>query len=196
MLSINKKNILWVLGSIVLGALGSGLWDLAVKPMFTFISEFLIDSVLSTFSVVQNYIYEEIASLNREITGRILLAFLMGSLMGVVTSIVIRFFRHTDNNLTVAKNSFSPSRFHVATFGAFVLAFTLLTTSKTGYVLTKQNNYLQLNRIILPYINEVERLKLDSEFSLIKSTDEYNALIEKMRVIAEKNNIDLPKHLK
>jgi hypothetical protein len=49
---IDSKKVFWTLGTILLGALGSGLWDLAIKPSAIFLVEFIIDVVLGAFSGV------------------------------------------------------------------------------------------------------------------------------------------------
>lgn len=191
-ISINKKHVIYVMGTIVLGALGSGLWDLAIKPSLLFITEFFVDVVLGAFKGIQNSIYVEVASLNREITGRMLLSFGMGGLMGVVTALVVRAFRGNRERQKGAP----PSKFYAALFGLFVFVFSIFTLAQTSYIIGKQNNYLQLKRIVSPYLTEDERLKIDSEFSLIGSLEEYSQLMENMRVVATENNINIPNQIK
>ena len=191
-ISINKKHVIYVIGTIILGAMGSGLWDLAIKPSLLFITDFFVDVVLGAFQGVQNSIYEDIASLNREITGRLLLSFGMGSLMGIVSVLVARVFRGKRER----QKGSPPSKFYVALFGLFVFVFSIFTVAQTSYVIGKQDNYLQLKRIVSPYLTEVERLKIDSEFSLVGSIEEYSRLMEKMRDIATENNITVPSKIK
>lgn len=41
--SLSRKTFLWVIVTIVLGAIGSGLWDLALKPLFLWSSDFALN---------------------------------------------------------------------------------------------------------------------------------------------------------
>lgn len=193
-ISINKKHVIYVIGTIVLGALGSGLWDLAIKPSLAFTIEFFVDVVLGAFKDIQNTIYTDIASLDREITGRLLVSFGMGGMMGVVTVLVVGTFRDRDKE--ARKISAGPPKFYVALFGLFVFVFTTFTAGQTGYVIGKQNDYLQLKRIVSPYLSEGERLNIDSEFSLIGSMEEYLELMDKMKIVASENDVEIPKNIK
>ncbi|MCK2045470.1 hypothetical protein [Chromohalobacter moromii] len=191
---INKRHVIYVIGTIIFGALGSGLWDLAIKPSLAFTAEFFVDVVLGAFKGVQNTIYADIASLDREITGRMLLSFGMGGMMGVVTVLVFRTF--WGRNKEVRKLSAAPSKFYVALFGLFIFVFTTFTVGQTGYVISKQNDFLQLKRIVSPYLSEDERLKIDSEFSLIDSMEEYFELMDKMKIVASENDVEIPGSIK
>lgn len=193
-ISINKKHVIYIVGTIILGALGSGLWDLAIKPFLIFSTEFFVDVVLGAFKGIQSSIYKDIASLDREITGRMLVSFGMGGLMGIVTVLVRRTFRNGDKE--EKQSSGSPSRFYIALFGLYVLVFTTFTVGQTGYVIGKQNDYLQLKRIVSPYLTEDEIIKIDSEFSLIDTIEEYLELMDKMKAVAAEQNIQLPSQIK
>ena len=193
-ISINKKHVIYVIGTIILGALGSGLWDWAIKPSLAFMAEFFVDVVLGAFKGIQNTIYTDIASLDREITGRLLVSFGMGGMMGIVTVLVLRTFR--GRNKEARKASAGPSKFYVSLLGLFVFVFTIFTVGQTGYVISKQNDFLQLKRIASPYLSEDERLKIDSEFSLIGSMEEYMELMDKMRIVASENDVEIPESIK
>lgn len=193
-ISITKKHLIYIVGTIILGALGSGLWDLAIKPFLKFSTEFVVNILLEAFGGVQSSIYKDIASLDREITGQVLVSFFMGSLMGVVTVLVSRTFRKVDKDGETISSR--PSKFYMALLGLYILVFTTSTVGRTSYVLGKQNDYLQLKRIVSPYLSEDEIIKIDSEFSLIDSIEEYLKLMEKMKAVTAEQNIQLPSHIK
>lgn len=192
-INFDRNKILWVLGTIVLGALGSGLWDIAVKPAMVFMVNFLIDVILGAFGNKQDSIYKEIASLNREITGRFILSFGMGLLAGSISFILLRFFRIQGGN---DRETTPPSKYFVALFGIFVFVFLTFTVGKTSYVISKQDNYLQLKRIVLPYLSHEEGLKLDAEFSMISTSKAYDELMNTMKKVASANQITIPSQIK
>jgi len=191
-ISLNKKHVIYSLGTIVLGALGSGLWDLAIKPSLIFVTEFFVDVVLGAFQGIQNSIFEEVASLNQEITGRVLLSFGMGLILGTVAGLVTRVLRRKDSE----NKKKETSKFDVALFGLFVFVFCIFTVSKTSYVLTKQDHYLQLKTIVSPYLTSEARLKIDSRFALIQSIEDYKKIMNEMRGVATTHQIPLPDRIK
>ena len=179
----DSKKIAWIFGTVFLGALGSGLWETILKPTSTHIVEFIVDVVFGTFTGIQDYIYKDISSLEREITGRTLLSVILGSISGIVIAICIYSLREPK------KEEKAPiPKFIILLYGIFVITFTLFTVGKAGYIIEKQNKYLKLKMIISPYITHKELLLLDSKFALIGNIEQYDKLILEMQNVAIKNN--------
>ena len=62
MIELLKENwIFSVLSALVIGALGSGLWDVAFKPVFKKIGEFLFFVLTLGVSIAKDSIYKEAA---------------------------------------------------------------------------------------------------------------------------------------
>jgi len=189
-LSLNKNKILWVVVTIFLGALGSGLWDLAIKPFILFSIESIINISVSSFDSIQKSIYTDIASLQREITGRMILAMGMGVVSGIALMAIIRITR---NKVDKPKNK--PSTFSLLLSSIFILVFSLFTVAQSAYIIGKQNNYLQLVRITSPYIENQKEEEFNSRFSLISSKEEYDMIISELTSIIRENKLIIPKKL-
>lgn len=55
------KFVLGILGAIILGAIGSGLWELCIKKLFTLIGELIVDLVVSIRVSVLSDIYLQVS---------------------------------------------------------------------------------------------------------------------------------------
>ena len=100
-----KKVLLAIPGPIILGAIGSGVWDVGMKPF----GRLLIDSTLSVVSLgsssIQNSIYKEAAKGNHEQASMILFDFGIGI---IVLTLVISISKSLTSisNLNQLKHDF------------------------------------------------------------------------------------------
>src|SRR5258707_13104413 len=85
------KWTLWILGMIVLGALGSGFWDLLLRNMFVGIGHRILTLITLGIGSVRDSFYVEIAKGRTDRVGIYLVSFgaiFLGFLTGCVTALV------------------------------------------------------------------------------------------------------------
>ena len=85
MIELLKENwIFSVLNALVIGALGSGLWYVAFKPVFKKIGEFLFFVLTLGVSIAKDSIYKEAAKGSKEQGGMYIARHLSGIISGVL----------------------------------------------------------------------------------------------------------------
>ncbi len=57
---VNRLSV-WIVVTIVLGALGSGLWELVVRPVYAFVSTIALNVITLGLDSLRNGLYEEAA---------------------------------------------------------------------------------------------------------------------------------------
>ena len=82
----STKVVLGIIGTIILGALGSGFWDLCLRDFFTWIGHGILSATTLGITSVRDSFYVEIAKGRTDRVGIYLLTFaffFFGALMGV-----------------------------------------------------------------------------------------------------------------
>jgi hypothetical protein len=198
MLKENKKltSFLWLLGTLVIGALGNGLWELA-KPGLVWLSNATLDVATLGLSSLRDSMYSDIAKGTYERAAEKLLNFIFSVFAGAIIGILIALWfnkrRKTNTEttlLTVARLGGLKTAM-VASLAMFA-SFMLVETLKTIYIVRAANHMEQIQRAIAPYQTEQQRLMLASRFALMSSRKEYIELIGAVKSVAAANNIKIP----
>jgi hypothetical protein len=89
-LKIDKNYIKWIIITIILGAVGSGLWEYMLKPIALSGTNFVLEIVTLGITKYKNGLYEDIAQGLHEQYSlaflTFLLSFLPGLLLGLLSS--------------------------------------------------------------------------------------------------------------
>ena len=171
-----------ILATILLGALGSGLWERVISPAFDAIFRVAIRLVGSIYSryidnLYKNASYDMPNFYQMKISG--LLLFLSGGL------VVYLFFP----DITGIKKEFE--------IGVYLVA---MLFSGAGFFLLPRADYLQkINsyslmsmEILRPYIGEEAYIRLRSDCFQVTSKDEFFNFNNTLKEYADKHNIQLP----
>lgn len=200
---------LTILGIVILGAVGSGVWEIAGNPLLRFFSNVAVYIVTFGKEILLDSIYEDIGRGYSEVYSigvffflAIIIACL--SLIGFIfirlifKDLVARFEGEPERErLTKQKVKRMKRRFQYMWYiGAlFTLLFIILTTTKFLVALYKngaRSHIYQSVTICSPYISEKEEKELLSKFALIKSRNDYINLNNQLKNIAEQNGVELP----
>ena len=200
--------LLGILGTLILGALGSGLWELAIKP----VGEALVRSTLTLVSfgseAMKDVVYREAAKGTSDVP--IILAIMLLMIMVGVRFVAGYFesFREA-RRILLEKDRSELSEEQILQMKARLallkrrLRWTLRSGTIMGYLIVAA---LGLNVIILlrasesssartffemsmsvcrPYIDEHQSLLIRSRFAQVKTRAEYVAIIADLRTIAK-----------
>lgn len=202
MISTRKKFVLGIFSTILLGAIGSGLWDIVLKSFYTWLGRELLTFVTLGLSSVKNSIYQDIAKGLHEIPSLRIFLYLIVVIFTLCSTPVVLFFLRSfalklrdkldtmDNeNLTKKLSIFVYILFIVQMFCISILLVRFLMLSYTNSAIT---HFQQSYSICRPYLGENEDKMIASRFSQIKNKDDYISVISKLELIAKKNNITLP----
>ncbi len=215
MITLTKKRVLSVVGTILLGAIGSGLWNIAIDPFFSLIGRNIIYFGSFGFNIVRNLFYMDIAKGHHDQSSLLILAtmlfvgsFLLGNNFPFKkrTEKQINEYRNKIISKELGKNiklddieylevlerftlkfKFKVYLFYIFFFSMFVFKF--ITNSYTNKTITDFN---QSFLICKPYMETGEENTIMSKFYQIQSKEDLEVIIKRLNEIAEENNLKLP----
>ena len=195
------KYLGYIVGAIILGAVGSGVWDKILSPIWNM----LIDGIVKLFSLVSvsftNSIYYEAAKGFHEQHSLMLLMFFLGMTCGVYLGLlvgIIKVRRRDEDEADTLKDtiySFFRSNRNFIGFSFIVLIILILfvfTSIQMSYVNKVTTNSLNSISIVAPHIGIQQTLELRSMFHSIQTSDDYKDFYEKMKKLEETFKLKLP----
>lgn len=223
MIDFIKDNwIIGILSALIIGALGSGLWDVAFKPIFKKLGEALFFVLTFGIKKARDSIYKEAAKGNREQGGiyvaRHLSALLSGFLIAtciVFLQVSNKFERH-DFEENECRSSSVMSEAHecrkelheekleelddilsfyvpIAVFMAVILMYSSLWMGFVNRVITDFNQYLAICK---PCMSHEDVLNIERDFALMDKKEDLEVILEKLNKIAKSNDLRLPRYSK
>lgn len=207
---------LGILGTLVLSGLGGGVWELALKPIFNFVGNGIINFLVNTSTSFSNEIYQSISlqsislrSLDRfQAKTYSLIVMILGSVTIFVWFILFsRAKKKLDEELHGSeleeKEKNWPLRnhknFYIFMAFYFILGcipFVIYTYDgiKTNFIARKVIAFEYLLKVNGDVMNELEHRKIESQFAQIKNASDYEKIIKKLENIAEKHNKNINKN--
>lgn len=195
-----KNKIYYIIGAILLGAIGSGFWEYIIKPTAISFQKIVLD--ISTLGMVRykDQMYQQISENFHEENSLTILVLAFLSLTSI--ALLLSIFNLLKNNnkfcnyimkhkiyKIIKKIQDKGSNFFILLYSLFVLVFFIITISQISYINRAITHYNQLNITVSPYINNEERLKIQSDFAQIKNRQDYVNIICKLQNIACQHNL-------
>ena len=193
---LTKKKLLWLAGTLLVGALGSGLWEAIIKPGMLWFGTLMLNLGTLGLSSLRDGMYADVAKGTYERAGVMLLSIATGSLCGFLTGplIVGLLLRNRGENGLPTSAVVRIIRKNWA-LTAVPLIFSMIffvNLFRVSYIIRASSYADQLIRIVGPYVNDKERLELQSELSQISNRDKYIQLTDKLKRIAVENKASVP----
>ena len=178
-LSPNKKILVYLCGSILLGCIGSGFWEKVLSPALEFCNHALI-SLLGTLS--KSYVDSLYNLASRVLYER--------SSHLILFSIAVILLFATLFLTDIKKINSSAQKNNTLFLRMILLAFSLtlyyhfVKIQTVGHISTFTRNSIE---IVRPYIDEASYFKLKSEFYQMSTETDYKNLYKKLESIESKN---------
>jgi hypothetical protein len=205
---VRKASARWksgAIGTLVLGAIGSALWDVGLKPMFSVFRNLILTLTSLGIDSVRNSAYVEAARGFHEHASTDWLVYFWALAIGFWLAVTTGEFKRP----TVASRRTALSREDHASVQARKARLTILArvlgvvtllfmgvllgiTLRNTYSTTATAYFEQLHSVIAPTLTEGQRLSLRSRYSQIRSRAEYIALTNEMAAIARRNRMHVP----
>jgi hypothetical protein len=201
-----KKAILGIFATIILGALGSGLWELGLRPGGYWFWHSVLTAATFGSKVLKDQVYLEAAKGNHEGAAQhsmlILCLFLavgFGILSGVVVSDRLR--------RNYAKGEVSAMNRNIALLGPKVIGYLewviligglfQFGASTAGQLKLSAANdaytyFRQSLDICRPYMTDHQTQLLESRFAALRTRDEYISITNDIKQVAATDNLLLP----
>ncbi len=190
-----------ILATVVLGAIGSGLWDAVFKPLLPWLGEGLLDVGTLGLQSLRDSVYVEIARGTFERAGLHTLLMLLSSgsglLLGLALGAVSVLRSITRARTADQKSALDPVVLRrvlwIGTlFVALFAGFLLVNAVRITYIVRAANHIEQFQRIVAPFITENQRLSLASRVAQIASKDDYEKIINELTTIADMHHLRVP----
>lgn len=194
---ITKRNIAYVAGSLLIGALGSGVWEALMRPALSWAAEGALNIATLGLTSLQDGMYVEVARGGYDRVGLGLLSLATGLLTALFFLPPMYFHARRRDKADalagkppswVVRNKVLVLTIYGAVFGAFIF----ISTSRVTYVVRAAAHLDQLQSIVAPDIGEHERLVFRSRASQVKNRDDYVLLERELTALARHNGHAVP----
>ncbi len=197
-MKLNKtlKYSLGVIGTLFLGAIGNGLWEGILKPVFHFVGIWTIELMSHIFLNYKDNIYKKASDGFHEFPS----LFVMLILILVLVMLYQRLITHhphvkdKKSKWDIAISNFIKSKkgyYFTCFISIFAIAFLYIFIVEYSYVNQIITYSEKSISIVSPYVDEHERLVLKSEFSSIKNAEDFYVFKKNLESIAQNNNLEL-----
>ncbi len=193
-----KKIIKWIagiLGAILIGAIGSGVWSGILSPALYWFIDIVMRFLSGIFEGVKDNLYLKAAeSLNEYYSFKIyniLHAVLIGLCVFLLFKISVLLFQRPEKKVSksvTTKGVLISWQITVCVFIGVFFSFIV----KSSYIYSIKAKSLNSLEIIAPFIEQKEYLSLKSDFYRIKNSEDYENFYKKMVQLSNKYQIELP----
>ena len=208
--STSKSVVVGIVVTIVLEALGAGLWDIAVKPGGSWFWHAILTYATFGSKVLKDNVYLEAAKGNHEavsLLSVLILSGFVGMASGGVSSVFLspRMRRNRTHSTspdgsiekTLWIEPFAPviRRFvpvAVAALGLLILGSYVVMTLRVATANDLYTNFEQSLDICRPYLTEHQAQVLKSRYAALRTREEYVAITNEMGQVADSNHLRLP----
>jgi hypothetical protein len=186
--------ILGIIGSVVLGALGSGLWNEVFAPVGSRLARGLMSLLTLGMSSARDSIYESAAKgFSERPSVALLTIFGLTIFYAPLAFLVFRFFFPPRLAMQSRENTDDQARelarwrritFYLTLVLCFVGAVFFVQTLFIGYTNTVVARFNQQLAIATPYLTPEQRNMLLARFALIKSRQDFVAVFHELNEVA------------
>jgi hypothetical protein len=197
-----KAPIAWLAITILLGGLGSGLWEYAMKPSLVWLKDGLL--FVSTLGIdsFRDSLYARVANGFHEYTSQQTYNLVSGVLAGAILGFTIsrRAMKHiwkrpaaAPAQTTTENAERVSSRIRwLLIYMLFFAAFFLVQSTRVTYVTNATTHIFRLVAVVSPHVTETERLTFLSRIAQIQSRKDYIAIEADLRAVANQKELFAP----
>lgn len=184
----------WLVGVLVIGALGSGLWEVAFRDLYDSSLRFLLTLLTLGLDATRNSIYANIAQGHHEVPSlKLLFGFMIiVGIFPVATLIIVPIARY----LFPTQQDEGQSPRCLGNIVAAMSLFLMLTAITEFTIMTYTNraitHFEHSLTICAPYLTIDEERAIRSQFTLLKTSADYEAVIRRLHAVAAQHKITLP----
>ena len=195
-MNIVKSKIFWLVLTILLSAVGTGIWKYLLEPSLFFLTKAVLNLVTLGIVSLKNGIYIEISKGFHEGPSLNLLSLLLGIstgfFIGITGFAIVAKARLMKKAITGNKN-ISRIIYIVFLYFLFMGIVAFMFCVRTQYINKAVTHFHQLCAIVSPYVEDTEKEKYTSRFAQIQNRENYFNLISELTSIALNNEQTVPK---
>ena len=182
------------IGVILLGAVGSGVWDRLGSSFFDWIARAIITAVSALFGTYKDSIYREASVGFHEHAATSLYALAMGAAVGMCISFVVLIGRRRGNSSSKSDASRISRVFQSRVFAYVVvlavLSFAAVSFFRDIYVAAVVVYAESSIDRLAPYLTDAEEEELVAQFRNVRGAEDYYAFYSRLLEIYEAHGLD------
>jgi hypothetical protein len=188
------KVVLGILATIILGAIGSGLWERMLGPFLDWLTRATIGLYASAFSTYQDSIYANAAKGFHEAHSLAVYTLIIG-ILPLLYYILLR--RHP----TAVRDPNDPVRILIRSRKGYLLIMLLTVAIAFGTIFTSLrirhiNETITFSlasiEIVRPFVGEQRYADLRSRYFAMRTTKDFRGIYEEVMAAAKDNHRQLP----
>lgn len=191
------KIVLGTVLTIILGAIGSGLWERAIGPGFDAVANFVINAISRLVGTYKDSIYADVAKGFHE-QSSMFLHILVLSLLPMGYMIIL--IRHPIRRKKPGENN-RIRKFVRSQRGYYMLIVITLSIMLTFFLSQFRVTYInkvitfseQSMHILAPYVSNDEMKDLRATYHLVQNRDDYFAFHKRLLKMSKEAGVKLPK---
>lgn len=187
-----KKKALWLAGTLLVGALGSGLWEAALKPSLFWVGTFVLDVATLGLTSLRDGLYEDVAKGSYERASVMIMALFFGLLSGAIFGVSMKYLVRKSANISIDEPLTRTRRWLPIAIAIAYSMILMIQCFRIMYIVRASNHLDQMMRIISPYASEEQILLLDSHIARMKTRDEYLTVADELHAMSKSQGITPP----
>lgn len=206
---LKTKAPLTIAGVVLIGVVGSAIYDAIVKPGFNMVSKVFFDLITFGSQTVRDYAFSNAALDPTALPSMLIFLTMSGMFLGVILIVNLKGRRRGKKPISsssevsmsgkIVQKDFSEldmkkarrNRYLDWFIDGLMIAMLFITITVVNQSILVWRVYNANEKIIAPYVTSSDLLKIKSQFSQIKTEKEYKVLFEAMQSVALKNKIEL-----
>lgn len=202
------KKFISFLGLLLIGAIGSGLWDIFLKDLFYKIGNVFVDGISFFYSDYVNSLYENVgrnSSVFNILPGLVIITLIIGTPLIFVIWLMLKYRDPDLEEEEKTNKSDTQTKFvrYILKSRRILIIVTILMSLYNSITYTnllikeittlRARNYIEIvSEIIHPIITEEEYLKLRSNFRQIDNIEKFENTLNQIISYAKNDSIVLP----
>jgi len=190
---LHRRWVAYGLASVLLGGIGSGVWEYVLRPALTGGTSLLLNLATLGSHAFKDDLYREVALGYQETPSLTLLANFTGMLLAVVLILLARRVGLRDPSSRLSRTATAIGRSKLTVMLVLFLVGALSVDAiRQGYVNGAIAYYKQMSSVVAPYQDETQARTLRSRFALVQSKADYDALIQALQATATRAGVRFP----
>lgn len=205
---MKKEKIITIVGALIIGALGSGLWEL-IKPLLSLLGAASLNVVTLGLDSLRDGLYAEAANMQPERAALAILSALQGLLLSLPVLLYMRFksikrkadipelpVNASKEDWAVYKVSVDEKikvleRKSYISMALFILVVTInfLMFQRISYISKVSAHFDKMVAMAAPYMEVKDVLFVKSQFVQVSGRSDYEMVVSKLYVVLDENKI-------
>lgn len=190
------KIVLGILATILLGAIGSGLWERFLAPFLDWLARKTVGALAWGHMSYRDSIYENAAKGFHESHSLALYTLVIG-LLPIAYWMILNLHpteRETKNQNSAARSFVRSRKGYWVLFAATLVVFfnVMFSTLRLRHINETITYSLAAFEIVRPYVGEEQYLKYRSRYFSMRSAAEFDSIHNEVAQIADKYRLKLP----